>query len=98
VGAKLAQAQRRVQVLFPTVHLNGKSRNQLVGHCNDAYQALGSALQILIEAGPNARNYPQGSDAFLFKAANAEHAVRVQKIHAVMTELMAITEKVSGLA
>jgi hypothetical protein len=85
-------------VLFPTVHLSGKSRNQLVGHCNDAYQALGSALQILIEAGPNARNYPQGSDAFLFKAAVAEHTVRVQKIRVVMTELVEITEKLSGPA
>jgi hypothetical protein len=85
-------------VLFPTVHLNGRSRNQLVGHCNDAYNALGSALRILIEASPNARDYPQGSDAFIFKAAVAEHTARVQKIRGAMTELMAIVEKLSGPA
>jgi hypothetical protein len=95
---KVAQAQRRVQVLFPTVHLNGRSRNQLVGHCNDAYNALDKALRILIEAAPNARDYPQGSNAFVFKAAVAEHTARVQKIREVMPELMAIVERLSGPA
>jgi hypothetical protein len=82
-------------MIYPTVHLNGTSRNQLVEQYTSAYIALGDAVRVMCDNGPNGRDYYlQGPDAIT--TALAEHSARVDKIREVMAELMAIAERVAA--
>jgi hypothetical protein len=71
---------------FPTVHLNGTSKKELLDQWRIAYLALHDARNALQLASPHGRDYyPQGPEVIC--AAQAEHRDRLAKIEAVMEEL-----------
>ena len=77
------------QLIIPTVHLNGTSRQALVDGYNEACTALQGALGALQDAEPNARDYyPQGDG--VFAAARAQHAERIAVVRKVFDELQTI--------
>jgi hypothetical protein len=77
----------------PTIHLNGSSKQHLL----DAYCAAGDtllqAMDALVAAAPNARDYyPQGPTAFV--EAVAEHDARIMKVRAVYAEIAALIDAI----
>ena len=81
---------------FPTVHLNGTSREALLEGYIDALNAVSHAIEVLQKNGPNARDYYVAGPAH-WEAAMAEHEARLQKLEAVLAELREIGEHVAGL-
>lgn len=80
-------------MIFPTIHLNGTSKNQLSEQWMRATDAVREAMRIVQEEGPNARDYyPQGQDVFY--KAQAEHVERLRKLDDVYNELRQIMEHV----
>lgn len=83
------------EIIAPTIHSNGTSRDALLDAYCVAGGALTQALEALADAGPNGRDYyPQGSDAI--RRATAEHEARLKKLREVRDELRALAEHVSG--
>ena len=81
-------------MIFPTLHLNGTSKNQLLDDYCDMSQALNAAMEKMIENGPNGRDYyPQGE--LSLTQARQEHMDRIAKIHAVKAEIDQITEHIA---
>jgi hypothetical protein len=77
----------------PLVHLNGTGREQLAAQYESAALALTTAIDALMEAAPNARDYyPLGPDAF--SEAQREHASRLSRLLTVKDELSALWEHV----
>jgi hypothetical protein len=72
--------------LFPTVHLNGSSRNVLIDQLHTAHQRLYEAIAALRHAGPHGRDYyVQGRHTI--SQLLAEHADRLQRLERVQDEL-----------
>lgn len=64
---------------YPTVHLNGTDRAELLSQALNVHDALLAAQDALSKACPNARDYyVQGDDAFVL--ARTEHLARVQAL------------------
>jgi hypothetical protein len=81
-------------MIFPTLHMNGTSKQQLLDDCCDMGHALNAAMEKMIENGPNGRDYyPQGDQAFA--QARKEHMDRIAKIHAVKAEIDQIAEHIA---
>jgi hypothetical protein len=79
---------------IPTVHLNGTSREELLGQISNAMHAVREARDALMKATPNARDfYVQGDGAF--KAAIAQHYLRLDALNGVLGELEAIGVAIS---
>lgn len=79
-------------MIYPTVHLNGTSRNELMSGFESAARGVNDALRALQDAAPNARDYyPQGDGAF--KIATTEHVARMAKLQDVLAELSDLLEK-----
>ena len=71
---------------LPTIHFNGTSREALLEEYQTAWSAVQQALEAVIAAAPNDRDYyVQGPEACT--RAQAEHRERLAKIESVMTEL-----------
>lgn len=78
-------------MIFPTVHLNGTSKQQLLDDYCDMGHALNAAMEKMIENGPNGRDYPINRDGTCsFTQARKEHMDRIAKIHAIKEEIDAI--------
>lgn len=80
---------------FPTVNLNGTSRESLIEQQTDVLNALYEVQEALRHAVPNGRDFvPQGSPAAreALSAALREHYSRVQRIREISEEVMAIAE------
>jgi hypothetical protein len=78
-------------MIFPTVHLNGTSRNDLLEQYREMLQAVSSAIRIMNANGPNGRDYyPQGPDAIT--RATEEHHARTKKLIEVQAELNELCE------
>lgn len=78
-------------MMFPTVHLNGTSREALLEAIEAAHSALLNAQHLLAQTAPNGRDYyVQGPDA-LYKAQD-EHCARMRKLADVKEELEAQAE------
>lgn len=72
--------------MFPTVHMNGTNRDDLLEALQQAMQTLREARTKLALIAPNGRDfYVQGPDA-LSKALD-EHCARMQKLLDVLREL-----------
>jgi hypothetical protein len=81
-------------MIFPTLHMNGTSKNQLLDDYCDIGHALNAAMEKMIQNGPNGRDYyPQGDQAF--SVARQEHMDRIAKIHAVKAEIDQIAEYIA---
>lgn len=76
---------------FPTIHLNGTSREQLEGCYTVAYYGVCDALHALEQIELNGRDYyPQGPEAF--SEALREHTERCVALRAVRDQLSEIVE------
>jgi hypothetical protein len=84
------------EVTFPTIHLNGTSKERLAEGYEKAYSALQEAERIVHrETVPNARDYyPQGNEAF--SKAMVEHESRMKRLKAVREEIYALFEAVEA--
>jgi hypothetical protein len=81
-------------MIFPTIHLNGTSKQQLLDDYCDVSHALNAAMEKMIENGPNGRDYyPQGDQAF--QQAVKEHHDRIEQIHRVRLEIETIAEHIA---
>ena len=80
-------------IITPTVHLNGTSRQDLLdGYC-EAIHALHQAGVKLAAAYPNGRDYyVQGGDAI--NKAMDQHEARMTKLREVINELEHIAEAI----
>ena len=84
-------------MIFPTIHLNGTSKQQLLDDYCDTRQALDAAMEKMIENGPNARDYyPAGDQAY--RQAVKEHHDRIEQIHRVRFEIETIAEHIADAA
>lgn len=73
-------------VKFPTIHLNGTNRDDLLEALEQAHEAVRLAQEKLALCGPNARDYyPQEEGAFY--VAQEEHSDRMRKLTDVRREL-----------
>jgi len=83
-----------MNLMKPTVHMNGTSRESLLeGYCN-AINALQEAGSKLAAAAPNGRDYyVQGGDAT--KLAMDQHYARMAKLKEVIAELETIAMHVA---
>lgn len=80
-------------MIFPSIHLNGTSKDALLEQLQGAYTALNAAFIALENAAPNGRDYyPQGSGAI--SKATAEHTVRLLAIEQVRAEIHSLMEHV----
>ena len=77
----------------PLVHFNGTSKNTLAEGYHAAATAITAALDKLIEAAPNARDYyPQGPD--VYSVARREHDARCEALRAVYRDMAELYEHV----
>jgi hypothetical protein len=73
-------------MMFPTVHLNGASKKDLIEQYENAMDAVQKACDTVRQSYPNGRDYyPQGSDAI--NRAMDEHASRLNRLAGVRREL-----------
>jgi len=83
-----------VNVMVPSIHLNGTSREDLVKQLLDANLALIKAIEAVRHAAPHGRDYyPQGPEAIT--KAMAEHKSRLRRLGEVRTELNQIAEAIA---
>ena len=81
------------ELVFPTIHLNGTSREELERQCENAGQALRDALTALIQMAPNQRDYyTQGMEAW--KAAVLRSVARRDCVERVLNEVQRIHEAI----
>jgi len=79
---------------FPTVHMNGDSKQTLLDQNLKATHAIRDAIDAMHEAAPNARNfYVQGEGAW--KAARDEYSNRLRQLDSIRDELDAITQHIA---
>ncbi len=78
---------------YPTIHLNGTSKNALIEQYSQACMAIQRAIRAMCEASPHGRDYyPQGPDTY--RQANDEHLARIKKLEDVGNELQQIIENI----
>ena len=71
--------------MTPTIHLNGTSAKELVELVENTIRALTTALDAMMKAAPNGRDYyVQGEDAF--EVARDEHRERIGKLTDVLRD------------
>lgn len=76
-------------MVFPSVHLNGTSKDALREQAVEACEALEAALKKMAEAAPHGRDYyPQGE--VLVVQAQVEHRFRMQAVEQVASEYRAL--------
>lgn len=81
-------------MMKPTLHLNGTSREELQRQLDAASDACREAMQALMAAAPNGRDYyPQGYDAL--GEAFREHTARLQKLADVRNDIEVLREHVT---
>jgi hypothetical protein len=82
---------------FPTIHLNGTSKEALLEQQLAAIKALRAATDALSAAAPHGRDYyVQGPLAFT--VARDEHVARLTKITEVIREIEALALHISEAA
>ena len=79
---------------FPTVHLNGTSKQDLLDGYMNAASALRNAIEALAKAGPNGRDY-YVVNSREFDTARIEHAARLKKVNEVLAEVEQIMENIA---
>jgi len=82
-------------MIFPTIHLNGTSKGELLDQLCSASSAIADAIKALENAGPNGRDYyPQGS--YAMRDAQDQHARHVNALVLVKSEIDQIAEHIDG--
>jgi len=77
---------------FPTITINGSTRNMLIEPIRETYYALTEVLEKLPATAPNGRDYPTED----LKKAESEYNSRVERIKSVQDELLAIFENLDA--
>jgi len=78
---------------FPTIHMNGTSRDRLYEEICEVAGTVRAAIRAMESASPNGRDYyPQGPAAL--PAAAAEHRSRIERLSSVLAELQEIAEHI----
>jgi hypothetical protein len=86
---------KATNVLVPSIHLNGTSRDALIDGYVSAAQKIDDAMRALEDTQPNGRDYyPQGDGALM--EAMTQHRDRVNRLKAVQNELVAIIDTLAG--
>lgn len=80
-------------MMFPTLHLNGTSYDELYRQYSEACAAIDQAIRIVEDATPNSRDYYVKGDAAMPSAVR-EHVDRLRRLAAVKDELYSILEDV----
>jgi len=79
-------------IVLPTIHWNGTSAQRLYDQYSAALNAVRTAIDAVIENGPNARDYYVSGN---WSQAETEHRNRVMRLRSVADELEAILEHVA---
>lgn len=80
-------------MIFPTIHINGTSCQELMEMNRKASYAVKIAIKALEQAWPNGRDYyPQGVD--VIKSAISEHEARIIVMLKVVSELDIISDSI----
>lgn len=82
-------------MMVPTVHLNGTSRESLIRGLEKAYVAITQAIDAVCDAAPHGRDYYVQDLGDAYNRARDEHESRVRKLVEVRNE---IEELVTGIA
>lgn len=93
-------AAKLMEVIAPTVHLNGSGKESLRGQLIGAIRGIQSAQEALKECAPHGRDYyvqeneitPSGKP---YNRAREEWADRLNRLESVKVELFAIYENVT---
>lgn len=73
----------------PTIHINGTSAVALSEAYEAAYRILGTAIEVVQQTLPNARDYyPQGDTAYV--DARDEHRARMEKLVAIRNDMLTL--------
>ncbi len=81
---------------YPTVHLNGTSKQALLDQQIDAINALRVAASAMRAASPHQRDYYVKKDqAVAWARAREEHVLRLRAIDALINELTEIAKEVA---
>lgn len=75
-------------VCWPLVHLNGTSKQALCDQLDEAYQAIGMAIEAVKQAAPNRRDYYPLPDNW-WDEAQAQHRKRLQILADLQDEIEA---------
>lgn len=82
-----------MNLMKPTIHLNGTSRDNLAEPLEQARTAVRKAIEAVQATAPNGRDYyPQGPDAI--RTATIEHGNRLNYLQIVDRELAELHEHV----
>jgi hypothetical protein len=82
-----------MNLMIPTVHMNGTSRKELADQLEHAVRAIDTAMEAMREACPHDRDYYlQGPTAG--PAAREQHRNRLRRLEAVQAEIYTIYEGV----
>jgi hypothetical protein len=79
---------------FPTVHLNGTSKNDLYEAYSEARHQIRLAIEAVANTCPNGRDYYTQGDQVIYRALE-EHEARLKQLEAVYEELGQLLEVVS---
>ena len=82
-------------MIYPTIHLNGTSADELMLHYEQAASALRRSIDALEYASPNARDYYTRGDG-VFKIATTEHAARIELVKKALSEIVILWEHVQS--
>jgi len=83
-----------IDLVFPTVHLNGTARQDLLYQFADASIAIQSAIKALEAAYPNGRDYyTQGPDAL--RKAEKQAKERIERFASVLGEIALLMEHIA---
>ena len=81
---------------LPTLHMNGTSKEELVGNLCAAITALNDAYEAMKQCAPHGRDYyPQGSNAL--KKATDEHLARLRLVDQVKLEMEALVNAIDAI-
>jgi len=75
-----------MNLIVPCVHMNGTSKPDLENQLEEAYLAIGNAIDALKKAAPNARDY-YVYDSGAYEEAREQHFARMEKLYRVQNEL-----------
>jgi len=82
-------------MIYPTVHLNGTSKAELIDQLCTASSAMADAIKALENASPNARDYyVQGQ--YAMRDAQDQHARHVNALVQVKNEIDQIAEHIDA--
>lgn len=85
------------KVMVPCVHLNGTSTASLLEDIQAAANAVYEAIQRVVTAAPNGRDYYVYREQDATQRVMNEHRSRLEKLNAVLFELMEMRDHVQSV-